>query len=153
MWKRRGVESLLRKVQKMVNPKSLYKRGRSTRKLASKLTIQGPQCPKNTLHRYLRFDLWSLFIQEACFTQNLQKPDGKWLQFAKEWQKWTVWRLENAYIYRWRFSVSFWTKKRSKLEPIQNSKFAPKLMVWGTMSASGVSEQHVLPPNQTERSK
>ena len=24
-------------------------------------------------------------------------------------------------------------------------------MVWGTMAASGVSELHVLPPNQTER--
>ncbi len=26
-------------------------------------------------------------------------------------------------------------------------------MVWGTMPASGVSELHVLPPNQTERAK
>ena len=26
-------------------------------------------------------------------------------------------------------------------------------MVWGTMAASGVSEIHVLPPNQTERAK
>jgi hypothetical protein len=75
--KRSGRPSILRKVQKMVIPKSLYKRGRSTRKLASKLIIQGPQCSKKTLHRYLRFDLWSLFIQEACFTQNLQKSDGK----------------------------------------------------------------------------
>jgi hypothetical protein len=46
-----------------------------------------------------------------------------------------------------------WAKKRSKIEPIQKSKFAPKFMVWGTMAASGVSELHVLPPNQTERSK
>jgi hypothetical protein len=53
----------------------------------------------------LRFDLWSLFMQEARFTQNLQKSDGKWLSFFKEWQKWTVGRLENDYIYRWRSSV------------------------------------------------
>jgi hypothetical protein len=46
-----------------------------------------------------------------------------------------------------------WTKKRSKVEPIQRSNFAPKIMVWGTMAALGVSELHVLPPNQTERAK
>jgi hypothetical protein len=42
-----------------------------------------------------------------------------------------------------------WAKQRSKVEPIQKSKFAPKIMVWGAMTASGVSKLHVLPPNQT----
>jgi hypothetical protein len=37
--KRSGRPSILRKVQKMVITKSLHKRGQSTRKLASKLTI------------------------------------------------------------------------------------------------------------------
>jgi hypothetical protein len=55
--KRSGRPSILRKVQKMFFSKSLHKRGRSIRKLATKLTIKGPQCSKNTLHRYLRFDL------------------------------------------------------------------------------------------------
>jgi hypothetical protein len=48
---------------------------------------------------------------------------------------------------------SVWAKKRSKVELIQNSKFAPKIMVWGTTAASGVSELHVLPPNQTDTAK
>jgi hypothetical protein len=39
------------------------------------------------------------------------------------------------------------------MNPIQKSNFAPKIMVWGTMAASGVSELHVLPPNQTQRAK
>jgi hypothetical protein len=46
-----------------------------------------------------------------------------------------------------------WAKHRSKVEPIQKSKFAPKIMVWGAMTASGVSKLHVLPPNQTLRVK
>jgi hypothetical protein len=101
---RRGVEGLQfwEKFKKWFFP-NLFTKGDG--KLATKLTIQGPQCSKNTLHRYLRFDLWSLFMQEARFTQNLQKSDGKWLSFFKEWQKWTVGRLENDYIYRWRSSV------------------------------------------------
>jgi hypothetical protein len=46
-----------------------------------------------------------------------------------------------------------WAKHRSKVEPIQKSKFAPKIMAWGTMTASGVSKLHMLPPNQTVRAK
>ncbi len=112
--KRSGRPSILRKVQKKVISKSLHKRGWSTRKLASKLTIQGLQCSKDTIHRYLRFDLWSLFMQEACFTQNLQKSDCKWLQFSNEWQKWTVWWLEEYHIYRWVSSVpvSAWKSQK-----------------------------------------
>jgi hypothetical protein len=75
--KRSGRPSIQRKVQKMIISKSLQKKGRSTRKLASNLTIRGLQCSKDTIHKNLRFDLWSLFLQEACFTQNLQKSDCK----------------------------------------------------------------------------
>jgi hypothetical protein len=46
-----------------------------------------------------------------------------------------------------------WAKHRSKEEPIQKSKFAPKIMVWDAMTASGVSKLHVLLPNQTVRAK
>ncbi len=46
-----------------------------------------------------------------------------------------------------------WAKKRSKVELIQKFKFAPKIMVWGAMTASDVSRLHVLPPNQTVRVK
>jgi hypothetical protein len=75
--KRSGRPSIMRKVQNMVISKSLHKRGRSTRQLASKLTISGLQCSKDNIHRYMRFDLWSLSIPEACFMQNLQKSDRK----------------------------------------------------------------------------
>ncbi len=89
----------------MVISTSLHKRGWSTKKFVSKLTIRGLQCSKDTIHRYLRFDLWSLFMQKACFMKNLKKSDCKWLQFSKEWQKWTVWRLEKYHIYSWVSSV------------------------------------------------
>jgi hypothetical protein len=52
-----GRPSILRKVQKMVISKSLQKREWSTKKLASKLAIKGPQCSEDTVHRYLRFNL------------------------------------------------------------------------------------------------
>jgi hypothetical protein len=46
-----------------------------------------------------------------------------------------------------------WAKSRPKVEPIQKSKLSPKIMVWGAMTASGLSKLHVLPQNQTVRSK
>jgi hypothetical protein len=39
------------------------------------------------------------------------------------------------------------------VEPIQKSQFAKKIMVWGAMTASGVSKLHVSPPNQTVKAK
>ncbi len=44
-------------------------------------------------------------------------------------------------------------KHRSKVEPIQKSQFAKKIMVWGAIPASGVSKLHVSPPNQTVKAK
>ncbi len=46
-----------------------------------------------------------------------------------------------------------WAKSRLKVEPIQKSKFAPKIIVWDAMTASGVPKLHVLPQNQTVRAK
>ncbi len=46
-----------------------------------------------------------------------------------------------------------WAKKTSKVELTQKFKFAPKIMVWGAMTASDVSRLHALPPNQTVRVK
>ncbi len=67
-------------------------------------------------------------MKEACFTQNLQ-------------------------------DFSFPRSDRSgqfedlRMIKFTDSKFAPKIMVWDTMAASGVSELIVLPPNQIERAK
>ncbi len=55
--KRSGRLSILRQVQKIVISKSVRKRGQNTRKLASKLTIRGPQRSKDTVHIYLRCNL------------------------------------------------------------------------------------------------
>jgi hypothetical protein len=43
--------------KKIVISKSVRKRGQNTRKLASKLTIRGPQHSKDTVHIYLRCNL------------------------------------------------------------------------------------------------
>ena len=46
-----------------------------------------------------------------------------------------------------------WAKQRSKVEPIQKSKFAPKIIVWVAVTASVVSKVHAWPPNRTVRAK
>ncbi len=102
-------------------------------------------------------------MQEACFTQNLQKSAANDFSFPRSDRSGQFEDLrmitftDEGLMY---LSVPgtckndrVWAKKRSKVELILNSKSAPKIMVWDTMAASGVSELIVLPPNQTERAK
>ncbi len=67
--KRSGRPSIPRKVQKIIISKSLHKRGRSTRKLATKLTNQDPQCSKTP-----SIDIWDLiFGAYSCKRPVLRK--------------------------------------------------------------------------------
>jgi hypothetical protein len=75
--KRSGRPSVLRKVKKTLISKSLQKGSGTPEKLASKLTIKGPLCSKDTVHRYLRFNLGAHSCQKSYFMQNLKKSDGK----------------------------------------------------------------------------
>jgi hypothetical protein len=92
--KRNGRPSVLRKVAKIVISKSDHKRGWSTRKLGSKLTIRGHQCSKDTVHRYLRFNLGASSYKRPVIPKTSKNQATKRLQFAKERQNWTYedWR-------------------------------------------------------------
>jgi hypothetical protein len=41
-----------------------------------------------------------------------------------------------------------WALNKSKVEAVEKSKFSPKIMVWGAMSATGLSQLHVFPLKQ-----
>jgi hypothetical protein len=137
--KRSGRHSILRKVKKMVISKSLHKKGRSTRKLASKLNIQGPQSPKTPSK-----DIWDLFFG-ACsckrpvlrkISRNQMANDFSFPRSDRSGQfkdlRMIIFNDEGPMympVPRTCKNVRFGAKKRSKMEPIQKSKFAPKFMV------------------------
>ncbi len=147
----------------MVVSKSVHKRGQNIRKLASKLTIWSPQHSKDTVHRYLRCNLEAYLCKRPVLPKISKNQTANYFSFPRRDRSGQVNRLEKDYIYRWMFSVpaSAWkleldsvrAQNRSTLEKTQKSKFSPKIMVWGAMTASGASNLHVLPPNQTVRAK
>jgi len=128
--KRSGRPSIMRKVQNMFISKSLHKRGRSTRKLASKLTIPGLQCSKDNIHRYLRFDLCSLFMPDTKSPKIRPQMTSvfRGVTAVDSLKTWGISFTDECLVY---LSVSgnrkndnVWAKHSSKLEPIQKSKFA-----------------------------
>ncbi len=155
--------SVLRKVAKIVISKSFHKRGWSTRKLASQLTSRGHQCSKDTVHRYLRFNLGASSYKRPVIPKISKNQASNRLKIAKERQNWTYedWRkvifTDECPVYLSvpgnRQNDRVWAKNWLKVESAQKSKFSPKIMVWGAVIATGLSKLHVLPPNQTVTAK
>ncbi len=155
---RRGGEGLQfwEKFKKWIS-KSLHKRGRITRKLASKMTIRGLQHSKDTIHIYLRPNLWSLFRPVLCkISKNETANDFSFPRNDRSGQFEDLRSIiftDECLVYLSvpgnRKNDGVWAKDTSKVEPIQKSKFDSKIMVCGAMTASGVSKLHVLPPNQS----
>ncbi len=162
---RRGVEGLhfWEKLKKWLFPNLFIKGGRSTRKLTSKLTIRGLSAPKTP-----SIDIWgSIFGAYSCrrpvlskFAKNQTANDFSFPRSDSSGQFEDLRSIiftDECLVY---LSVpgnhkneGVWAKHRSQVEPIQKSKFPPKIMVWGTMTASGVSKLHVSSPNQTVKAK
>jgi hypothetical protein len=143
----------------MVISKSVHKRGWSTRKLASNLTIRGPQCSKRTVHRNQGSILEPIHARGLFYAKSLkirrQNTDrsGQFEDLRK------IILTHECPVY---LSVPgthkndcVWAKNTPKVEPIQTSKLFLKIMVWGAMTASGVSivQATCVPPNQTLRAK
>ncbi len=159
--KRSGRPSILRKFKKMVISKSLHKRKWSTRKLAGKLTFKGPQCSKDTVCRYLKFNLGANSCKRPVFRKIPKNQMANDFSFPRRDR---IGQFEDLMrITRWMSNVpvslelakmtAFGPKTGQKVEPTQKSKFAPKIIFWIAMTASGVSKVHVLPPNRTVRAK
>ena len=161
--KRSGRPSVLGKKAKLVISKSVHKRGWSTRKLANKLTSHGHHCSKDTVHRYLRFNVGASSFKRPVIPKINEKQAKKRLQFAKERQNWTYedWKkiifTDECPVYLSvpgnRQNDRVWALNKSKVEPVEKSKFSPIIMVWGAMTATGLSQLHVLPQKQNVTAK
>ncbi len=147
----------------MVISKSDHKRGQNTRKLASKLTIRGPQHSKDTVHIYWRCNLGAYSCKRTVLCKISKNQTATYFSFPRRdrSEQWTDLRkiifTGECSVYlpvpKTRKNNRVRAQNGSKVEPTQKSKFSPKIMVLSAMTASGVSKLHVLPPNQTVRAK
>ena len=156
--KKSGRPKVLKKPAKLVISKSMHKRGWSSRKLSNKLTARGYPCSKDTVHRYLKSELGAVPFKRQVIPKITENQAIKRLQFARARQHWRYedWSkvifTDECPVYLMttgnRQNDRVWTNQREKVLPIEKSKFSPKVMIWGAMTATGLSKLHILPANQ-----
>ena len=143
------------KVSKMVISKSMTKRRQSTRKLSERLTRHGHPMSHTTVHNYLTKNLGAKAFKRRKIPKLTKEHRMKRIQFCRERKNWTVnewkkviWSDESPYqLYAGGNSKNdvIWAKDKADVEPIEKMKFSPKVMVWGAMTASCLSDLHIIP--------
>ena len=124
--KRSGRPTVETKVSKLVLAKSLTKKRQSTRKLAERLSRSGHHMSHMTVHNYLTKRLGAKAFK--CL-KSLWSDESPYALFAEGNSKNDV----------------VWAKRVEDVEPIEKVKFSPKVMVWGAMTSTCLSELHIVP--------
>ena len=154
-----GRPKILDRVAKIVISKSLTKKRQSTRKLAKRLTAKGMNCSKDTVRRYLKNDLGVRSYVRSKKPKLTQKQKEARVKFATKVQKWRFSEWKNVifsdessfelYHPPNRKNDVIWAQNKDQVEPSPVVKFPPKVMVWGVMGVSGLSELHFVPDKTT----
>ena len=152
---RSGRPSVLNRVSKIVIAKSLTKKRQSTRKLSRKLTDHGHPVSHMTIQRYFVKDLGARAYRRTKIPKLTEEHVEKRLKFCRERSRWTEedWRKvifsdESPYeLYPSGNPKNdiIWASERGDVEPIEKQKYSPKVMVWGAMTSTCLSELHVIP--------
>ena len=155
---RSGRPKVLDRVSKIVLAKSLTKKRQSTRKLATRLTAAGHQVSRNTVHRYLVKNLGCKAFVQRKIPKITEKQRKDRLKFCTDRRNWTVadwskvifsdespFELDASPNHQ---NDRIWAHSPTEIQNHERNKFPGKLMVWGGMSAKGITKLHVV-PNKT----
>ena len=136
----------------------MTKKRQSTRKLAARLTAAGHPVSKSTVHQYLVRDLGcKAFVQQKIpkITEKQRKDRLKFCMDRRNWsiEDWSKVIFSDESPYELDSNPNhqnyvIWAQSPSEVPNHKKNKFPGKLMVWGVMSATGLSELHVV-PNKT----
>ena len=156
---RSGRPTRLSRVPKIIIRKSLGKRWQFTRKLACIVSKNSQRVSKDTIHRYLRNTIGAKPYKRPSQPKLSEKQKEQRLQYClshKFWdeQDWKRVLFSDESSFELfhptnRQNDRVWSQNARNIEPIQTVKFPPKIMVWGMMSGTGISELHFLPPKQS----
>ena len=154
-----GRPKKLNRRSKIMIAKSLGKRHKSTRLIATQITRTCVPVSKDTVHRYLRKDLQVRPYKRPKQPKLSSKQRENRLNFCLAKENWTVADWRNIL---WPDESSFelfhptnrqndriWARDGSNIIPQETVKFPPKFMVWGMMSFRAISKLHFIPPKQT----
>lgn len=156
---RSGRPKVLSARAKDVLRKAKDKRHQSCRRLTRRLKNLGENVSRNTVHRYLTKNLKLKAYKRTKKPRLTELQKKKRLAFAKKYQNLTKDDWEN-----WIFSDEcpiylfptgnpqndrIYSQSRENVEASEQVKFSPYVMVWGAMSASGLTDLHMLPQGTT----
>ena len=150
-----GRPKVLGKIEKIIISKSVGKKRQSPRKLAARFTARGLKGSKDTIKRYLRkgFGLKPYHCRKIPLLTKKQIKDR--LAFCTRLRHWTsedwkqvVFTDESPFeLYHAPNPKNdvVWSRDGSDVEHVGVPKFSPKVMVWGGMSFSGLTDLHIVP--------
>lgn len=157
--KRSGRPSCVSRVAKIVCRKAAGKRGQSVRKLAAKLTRKGYPVSRATVHRTMKETFGLKAYKRPLKPKISEKQRKARLEFCKMRKNWTaddfksvIWSDESSFEVMHPTNPQndrVWAKNRTEVPPRMALKKPAKVMVWGGMSAQGLTELHVVPQKQT----
>ena len=143
-------------VAKNVITKSVSKRFHSTQKLAAKLTGAGHKCSQSTVNHFMKNDLGLKAYKLAKIRKLMKNQRKARLQFALARKNWTFDDWKNVCFSDESTFQLFpptnhqtdrvWASNSSQVPTESTVKHPPNLMVWGMISAQGLSVLHTMPP-------
>ena len=127
----------------------------STRNLSKRLSRHGHKMCHMTVQNYLVKNLGAKAFKRRKIPKLTEKHVKRRLKFCKDRRKWTpddwkkvIWSDESPYqLYPEGNSKNdvIWAKSPEGVETIELMKFSPKVMVWGAMTSTCLSELHIVP--------
>ena len=157
--KRSGRPRAVSNVARIVCAKAAGKRGQSVRKLATRLTRKGYPVSKSGVHRFMTQSKHFRSYKRSKQPKMTRKQKLARLEFCKRVKNWgfdefknVIWSDESIFEIQHtpnRQNDRVWAKSRDEVPPVETIKHPAKLMVWGGMTAQGLTELHVVPKNQT----
>ena len=156
---RSGRPTKLTRVPKIIIKKSIGKRWKSTRNLAKFISTKSVAISKDTVHRYLRNTLGVKPYKRPSHPKLSEKQNDQRVQFCLKHKFWTEYDWKTVLFSDEspfelfhpanRQNDRVWSQTARNIQPVQTVKYPPKIMVWGMMSSSGLSELHIIPSKQS----
>ncbi|KAF0299338.1 hypothetical protein FJT64_027888 [Amphibalanus amphitrite] len=159
--KRSGRPRAVSNVARIVCAKAAGKRGQSVRKLATRLTRKGYPVSKSGVHRFMTQSKHFRSYKRSKQPKMTRKQKLARLEFCERVKNWgfdefknVIWSDESIFEIQHtpnRQNDRVWAKSRDEVPPVETIKHPAKLMVWGGMTAQGLTELHVVPKNRLAR--
>jgi len=153
--KRVGPPKILSITAKRLIKGTKYRRGQSTRHLANQLKARSLRRSRETIRRYMINELkWKNWrrkkIPLLTATHRMKR-----ISFAREHEHWTTEDWSNVmFTDESPFKVFYvpnhqndtvWGSQEDNVPPAAQMKFSPSIMVWGGMTARGLTSLHFVP--------